>query len=160
MLYSASRTGGVISLRSMCCSICWTRKRRRSPHVSRAQPVWAICATGSRNISSAIALDSKLNSQLSAPACTPDAGSAAPISGVLDPCNTEFSHQMTVERIYESPRVTKPYTAAQWRTIEKLGHQVDADLRTGDVRLTMGGEPTFVSLDDHDGAEWTTAALG
>src|ERR1017187_900056 len=93
-------------------------------------------------------------------ACTPDAGSAAPISGVLDPCNTEFSHQMTVERIYESPRVTKPYTAAEWRTIEKLGHQVDADLRSGDVRLTMGGEPTFVSLDDHDGAEWTTAALG
>ena len=93
-------------------------------------------------------------------ACTPDAGSAAPISGVLDPCNTEFSHEMTVERIHESPRVTNPYTAGQWRAIEKLGHQVDADLRSGDVRLTMGGEPTFVSLDDADGAEWTTAALG
>ena len=37
---------------------------------------------------------------------------------------------------------------------------MDADLRAGDVRLTMGGEPTFVSLDDADGAEWTTAALG
>ncbi len=93
-------------------------------------------------------------------ACTPDASSAAPISGLLDPCNTEFMHKMTVERIYESPRVTKPYTAEQWRAIERLGHQVDADLRGGDVRLTMGGEPTFVSLDDPDGAEWNTAALG
>ncbi len=93
-------------------------------------------------------------------ACTPDASCAAPISGVLDPCNTEFSHEMSVQRIYETPRVTKPYTAEQWKAIEKLGHRVDADLRAGDVRLTMGGEPTFVSLDDADGAEWTTAALG
>ena len=93
-------------------------------------------------------------------ACTPDASSAAPISGLLEPCNTEFRHKMTVQRIYESPRVTKPYTQQQWQAIEKLGHQVDADLRSGDVRLTMGGEPTFVSLDDVDGPEWTTAALG
>ena len=93
-------------------------------------------------------------------ACTPDASSAAPISGLLEPCNTEFRHEMTVQRIYESPRVTKPYTRQQWQAIEKLGHQVDADLRSGDVRLTMGGEPTFVSLDDVDGPEWTTAALG
>jgi uncharacterized protein (DUF2126 family) len=93
-------------------------------------------------------------------ACTPDASSAAPISGQLDPCNTEFRHEMTVARIYESPRVTKPYTAAQWQDIERLGRRVDADLRSGDVRLTMGGEPTFVSLDDPDAAEWTTAALG
>src|ERR1035438_4816461 len=69
-------------------------------------------------------------------ACTPDAASAAPISGLLDPCNTEFTHEMTVERINESPRVTKPYTAQQWHAIEKLGHHVDADLRSGDVRLT------------------------
>ncbi|MGA3043743.1 MAG: transglutaminase family protein, partial [Bryobacteraceae bacterium] len=62
-------------------------------------------------------------------ACTPDASSAAPISGLLDPCNTEFSHAMTVQRIYESPRVTKPYTDPQWHAIGKLGHQVDADLR-------------------------------
>ncbi len=93
-------------------------------------------------------------------ACTPDASSAAPITGVLGPCETEFRHEMTVQRIYESPRVTKPYTDCQWREIEKLGHQVDVDLRAGDVRLTMGGEPTFVSLDDADGEEWTTAALG
>ena len=93
-------------------------------------------------------------------ACTPNAGSAAPISGALDPCETEFGHEMTVQRIYESPRVTKPYTDDQWREIETLGHRVDADLKSGDVRLTMGGEPTFVSIDDPDGAEWTTDALG
>src|SRR5436309_5719068 len=29
-----------------------------------------------------------------------------------------------------------------------------------DLRLTMGGEPTFVSIDDMDGAEWNTLALG
>ena len=55
-------------------------------------------------------------------ACTPDPGSAAPISGVLAACETEFSHEMTVQRIYETPRVTKPYTEAQWHEIETLGH--------------------------------------
>ena len=93
-------------------------------------------------------------------ACTPNAGSAAPISGALEACNTEFSHEMTVQRIYESPRVTMPYTDDQWREIDALGHRVDADLKSEDVRLTMGGEPTFISIDDPDGEEWTTAALG
>ncbi len=67
---------------------------------------------------------------------------------------------MSVTRIHEDPRVTKPYTDEQWRKIEALGHQVDADLKAHDVRLTMGGEPTFVSIDDMDGDEWNTAALG
>ena len=69
---------------------------------------------------------------------------------------------MTVQRVStKSPRVTKPYTEEQWRAIDALG---DAGRRAssqrGDVRLTMGGEPTFVSIDDIDGAEWNTAALG
>jgi uncharacterized protein (DUF2126 family)/transglutaminase-like putative cysteine protease len=93
-------------------------------------------------------------------ACTPDASSAAPITGALEVCQTTFHHEMTLQRIYESPRVTKPYSEHQWQQIEKLGHQVDADLASGDVRLTMGGEPTFVSLDDVDAPEWSTAALG
>src|ERR1700681_465262 len=93
-------------------------------------------------------------------ACTPDASSAAPISGVLDPCSTEFRHEMSVHRIFETSRVTKPYSEEQWREINALGQQVEADLRAGDVRLTMGGEPTFVSTDDADGEEWTTSALG
>ncbi|WP_416422169.1 transglutaminase family protein [Pseudomonas sp. App30] len=93
-------------------------------------------------------------------ACSPDPSSAAPISGLVEPCECEFSHEMAVERIWEAPRVTRPYSEQQWQQIQALGRQIDADLVEGDVRLTMGGEPTFVSIDDPDGAEWNTAALG
>jgi uncharacterized protein (DUF2126 family) len=58
--------------------------------------------------------------------------------------------------MHEDPRVTKPYSDAQWARIDTLGEQVDSDLLAGDVRLTMGGEPTFVSIDDMDGPEWNT----
>ena len=93
-------------------------------------------------------------------ACSPDPSSAAPISGLVEPCECEFTHEMSVERIWEAPRVTKPYTEEQWLAIQTLGRQIDGDLLKDDVRLTMGGEPTFVSIDDPDGAEWNTAALG
>ncbi len=33
-------------------------------------------------------------------------------------------------------------------------------LKERDVRLTMGGEPTFVSIDDFESEEWNTAAVG
>ena len=61
---------------------------------------------------------------------------------------------MSVQRIHEDPRVTKPYTDEQWTQIESLGHEVDRLLEVNNVRLTMGGEPTFVSIDDMEGAEW------
>ncbi|HLA70259.1 MAG TPA: transglutaminase family protein, partial [Steroidobacteraceae bacterium] len=93
-------------------------------------------------------------------ACTPEPTGAAPVTGAVDKAEVEFEHIMKVERVWEAPRVTKPYTDDQWMEIEKLGHQIDAQLLSGDVRLTMGGEPTFVSVDDPDGAEWNTAALG
>src|SRR5262245_10136575 len=78
-------------------------------------------------------------------AATPEPFSAAPISGSVDECTSTFEHEMHVRRIYESPRVTKPFTEAQWCEIDAVGHRVDAALASGDVRLTMGGEPTFVS---------------
>lgn len=93
-------------------------------------------------------------------ACSPDPGSAAPVTGALEECETAFEHHMKVTRIWEAPRVTLPYNDDQWSAIEALGHQVDEDLRRHDVRLTQGGEPTFVSVDDRDGAEWNTDALG
>ncbi|SDH93699.1 Uncharacterized conserved protein, DUF2126 family [Pseudomonas flavescens] len=93
-------------------------------------------------------------------ACSPEPSSAAPISGAVDDCESEFSHEMRVERIWEAPRVTKPYSDNQWRDIVDLGRRVDEDLQAADVRLTMGGEPTFVALDYPDDAEWNTAALG
>ena len=93
-------------------------------------------------------------------ACTPQPSGAAPIEGAIDECEVEFSHHMAVSRIFESPRVTKPYTEEQWASVMALGEAVDAKLMTGDVRLTMGGEPTFVAVDDRDAPEWNTDALG
>jgi uncharacterized protein (DUF2126 family)/transglutaminase-like putative cysteine protease len=101
-------------------------------------------------------------------ACTPDPIGAAPISGSFDwhkrneddRIDESFSFAMNVMRVKEEPRVTLPYSDDAWRAIESLGHEVDAALATDDVRLTMGGEPTFVAADDPEGAEWNTAALG
>ena len=93
-------------------------------------------------------------------AASPDPFSAAPVSGLVSDCEVEFIHEMTVTRIHEDPRVTKPYTDTQWKEISALGDRVDAELKAGDVRMTMGGEPTFVAVDDMDGEEWNTAALG
>ena len=75
------------------------------------------------------------------------------VSGAVEECETEFEHRMSVQRVWEAPRVTKPYTrSASGPRSKRLGHAIDADLRAIDVRLTMGGEPTFVSVDDPDGA--------
>jgi len=93
-------------------------------------------------------------------AATPEPGSAAPVTGAVDEAEVEFTHTMEVTRVFESPRVTKPYTDAQWHAIRDLGDKIDDHLDHMDVRLTMGGEPTFVSVSDREGAEWNTAALG
>jgi uncharacterized protein (DUF2126 family)/transglutaminase-like putative cysteine protease len=93
-------------------------------------------------------------------AASPDPLSAAPISGGVEAAEVTFDVEMKVTRILETPRVTKPYTEAQWQAILAAGRHVDRALQDGHVRLTMGGEPTFVSADDIEGAEWTTDALG
>ena len=93
-------------------------------------------------------------------ACTPDPVSAAPIQGFTDKCEVEFDFANTVTRILEDPRVTKPYSDSDWADILLLGDEVDRRMLADDVRLTMGGEPTFVSIDDMESAQWNTAALG
>ena len=93
-------------------------------------------------------------------ACTAEPSSAAPITGAVDQCEAEFEFTMSVRRVREDPRVTKPYTEEQWKSIEAMGHTVDAVLKRQDVRLSMGGEPTFVSVDNVDAPEWNTTAQG
>ncbi len=94
-------------------------------------------------------------------AATPHYRNAAPISGgYFGSANTEFDFAMTVDRVAEHPRITKPFSEESWQALNALGRKVDDVLATQDVRLTMGGEPTFVSIDDFESAEWNTAAVG
>ena len=93
-------------------------------------------------------------------AATPQPSSAAPIEGMTDPCEVEFAFSNTVSRIREDPRVTLPYSDAEWEAILALGAAVDEKLLADDVRLTHGGEPTFVSIDDMEAPEWNTDAFG
>ncbi|HEY1931879.1 MAG TPA: transglutaminase family protein [Acetobacteraceae bacterium] len=93
-------------------------------------------------------------------AATPEPQSAAPISGAVDPCETTFEFDMHLTRVRETPRVTKPYTPAQWQDILATGARVDRALTASDIRLTMGGEPTFVSATDIDAPEWNIDAMG
>ncbi|MCA1907769.1 MAG: transglutaminase family protein [Magnetospirillum sp.] len=93
-------------------------------------------------------------------AASPDPTSAAPITGAVEKCEVTFGHHMEVTRVLETPRVTKPYSDEQWAAVLELGDDVDQRLRDGDVRLTQGGEPTFVSALDMEGEEWNTSAVG
>ncbi|WP_116125070.1 DUF2126 domain-containing protein [Lewinella sp. IMCC34183] len=93
-------------------------------------------------------------------AATPDPASAAPLSGFSEPAEVSFDFSNTVERIHETPRTTRPYTETQFEELLRLGDRIDQDLEAGDVRLTMGGEPTFVSEQDMESEQWNEAADG
>lgn len=94
-------------------------------------------------------------------AAAPHYKNAAPISGgYFGEANTEFDFAMEVRRVSEHPRITKPFSDDSWEALNALGLKVDGDLQAHDVRLTMGGEPTFVSIDDFQSPEWNTEAVG
>ena len=93
-------------------------------------------------------------------ACTPEPSAPRRSTGAVDESEVTFDHDMKVTRVRETPRVTKPYSDEQWAGYRRVGEAMDGDLGKHDLRLTMGGEPTFVSIDDMDGEEWNTAALG
>ncbi len=93
-------------------------------------------------------------------AATPHYSSAAPISGMVDKAEVEFEFDMKVTRINERPRITKPFSDESWNELLALGDKVDDDLTANNVQLTMGGEPTFVSIDDYQSPEWNSAAVG
>jgi len=93
-------------------------------------------------------------------AATPHYRNAAPIVGVTSAAASDFKFDMRVTRVAEHPRITKPFSDESWAALDALGRKIDKALEEGDVRLTMGGEPTFVSIDDFESAEWNTAAVG
>ncbi len=93
-------------------------------------------------------------------AATPDPRGAAPITGAHEVAEVEFDFAMKVERVRETPRITLPYTDDQWDAIKAAGETIDGMLKSGDVRLTMGGEPTFVAALDRDAPEWNIDAVG
>jgi uncharacterized protein (DUF2126 family)/transglutaminase-like putative cysteine protease len=93
-------------------------------------------------------------------AASPDPISSAPISGSHDICEVRFDHKMQVSRLNQTPSIHKPYNLDTWEKIKSFGHEVEKKLQSDDVRLTMGGEPTFVSQFDRDSPEWNTESLG
>jgi len=93
-------------------------------------------------------------------ACTPEPSSAAPVTGGIDDCESEFSFYNKVTRVHEDPRVTKPYSEPQWSAINRLGQKVDSIYTEEGIHLTMGGEPTFISIDDMEHPQWNTEADG
>jgi uncharacterized protein (DUF2126 family) len=92
--------------------------------------------------------------------CTPNPSQAAPISGTVEPAKVDFSFSLTVERLNEPPSLARPFTEEEWSRVREVAHEVDRRLVKQDVRLTMGGEPTFVGIDEPESPQWNLEALG
>jgi uncharacterized protein (DUF2126 family)/transglutaminase-like putative cysteine protease len=92
--------------------------------------------------------------------CTPNASKAAPIEGTVELANVDFGYSMSIRRLNDAPRPSKPFTEEAWLQVEQVAHHVDAHLEAQNVRLTMGGEPTFVGVDEPESPQWNIDALG
>lgn len=92
--------------------------------------------------------------------CTPNVSKAAPIEGTTEPANVDFDYSMSIRRLNDAPRPTRPFSEEDWVQVEQVAQCVDADLEAQDVRLTMGGEPTFVGIDEPESPQWNIDALG
>ncbi len=92
--------------------------------------------------------------------CTPDAAKAAPIGGTVEPADVDMDFSMSVRRLNEPPSLSKPFTDEEWERVRAVARAVDAELDAQDVRLTMGGEPTFVGLDEPESRQWNLDAMG
>jgi uncharacterized protein (DUF2126 family)/transglutaminase-like putative cysteine protease len=92
--------------------------------------------------------------------CTPNASKAAPIEGTIELANVEFGYSMSIRRLNDAPRPSKPFTEEAWLQVQQVAHRVDAKLNAQNVRLTMGGEPTFVGVDEPESPQWNIDALG
>ena len=93
-------------------------------------------------------------------ACTPTALEAAPIRGTVEHAGVDFSYSMTVRRLNETPRLSKPYSDEEWSLVRDVAHSIDRDVVAQDIRMTMGGEPTYVGIDDAESMQWNLDALG
>jgi uncharacterized protein (DUF2126 family) len=92
--------------------------------------------------------------------CTPNVSKAAPIEGTVELAKVDFSYSMSIRRLHDAPRSARPFTEEDWLQVEQVAHRVDADLEEQDVRLTIGGEPTFVGIDEPESPQWNIDALG
>lgn len=92
--------------------------------------------------------------------CTPHVAQASPIAGTTEPAGTDFSYSISVQRMKETRRLSKPFSELEWANVRQVAYRIDADLKADDVRLTMGGEPTYVGIDDPESPQWNIAAQG
>jgi uncharacterized protein (DUF2126 family)/transglutaminase-like putative cysteine protease len=92
--------------------------------------------------------------------CTPSPSQAAPIWGTVEAAKVDFSFSLTAQRLNQAPSLAKPFSEEEWSRVRDVAHAVDRELVERDVRLTMGGEPTFVGIDEAESPQWNVEALG
>ena len=91
---------------------------------------------------------------------TVDPAHAAPVDGTTNLTANAVHFDMAVQRLGHEPRPRRPYTDEAWQALRALGRAVDDKLADEQLRLTMGGEPTWTSRFHPTAKEWNTDALG